>query len=140
MSKILNFLMILLIIFFVWSIFNYYSSKKNIDRKNFNRSNIDEILREKITNLPVLTNDTDNAIEFNNSLESDVKNNKKEVLGITKKLMKRALIMFKGTKFQEWKRFFCQKRNLGASFYLKRNLQSLKQIKKLTSNIRSLTR
>ncbi len=77
MSKILNFLMILFIIFFVWNIFNYYSSKKNIDRKNFNRSNIDEILREKITNLPVLTNDTNNAIEFNNSLESDVKNNKK---------------------------------------------------------------
>ena len=59
------------------SIYNYYSSNKNIDAKNYNRKNIDQILKEKITDLPVLKNDTNNVIEFNNSLKDGIKENKK---------------------------------------------------------------
>ena len=69
--------MFLLIILFILNIYRYYSSSKNIEIKNFNRANIDEIIKKKISNLPVLANDTDNVIEFNNSLESERKIEKK---------------------------------------------------------------
>ena len=68
--------MLLLIVIFILSIFKYYSSNKNLDSKNFNRSNIDQILKSKINNLPILTNDTDNIIEFNNSIEEGINQEK----------------------------------------------------------------
>ena len=77
MIKIFNIIMFLLIIIFILSIYNYYSSNKNIDAKNYNRKNIDQILREKIIDLPVLKNDTDNVIEFNNSLKDGIEENKR---------------------------------------------------------------
>ena len=77
MIKIFNIIMFLLIIIFILSIYNYYSSNKNIDAKNYNRKNIDQILKEKIIDLPVLKNDTNNIIEFNNSLNDGIEENKK---------------------------------------------------------------
>ena len=77
MIKILNIIMFLLIITFILSIFYYYSSDKNVDAKNYNRKNIDQILKEKIIDLPVLKNDTNNVIEFNNSLKDGIEENKK---------------------------------------------------------------
>ena len=77
MIKIFNIIMFLLIIIFILSIYNYYSSSKNINVKNYNRKNIDRILKEKIFDLPVLKNDTNNVIEFNNSLKDDIEENKK---------------------------------------------------------------
>ena len=77
MIKIFNIIMFLLIIIFIFSIYNYYSSNKNVDAKNYNRKNIDRILKEKIFDLPVLKNDTNNVIEFNNSLKDDIEENKK---------------------------------------------------------------
>ena len=74
--------MLLLIGIFILSIFKYYSSNKNLDTKNFNRSNIDQILKSKINNLPILTNDTDNIIEFNNSIEEGINQEKTEIFGI----------------------------------------------------------
>ena len=69
--------MILLIFFFIFSIFQYYSSTKNIEIKNYNRDNADYILKKKITDLPILKNNTNNIIEFNNSLENTKNNEKK---------------------------------------------------------------
>ena len=77
MIKALNIFMVFLIIVFIFSISNYYFSKKNINSKNFNRSNINQILKEKITDLTILLNDTDNVIEFNNSIESETDIKKK---------------------------------------------------------------
>ena len=77
MIKISNIVMFLLIIIFILSIYNYYSSNKNVDAKNYNRNNIDQILKEKIIDLPILNNDTDNVIEFNNSLKDEIEGNKK---------------------------------------------------------------
>ena len=77
MNKILNILFTFLIILFFLSIFNYYVSSKNIDFKDFNRSNIDQILKEKISNLPILTNDTNNVIEFNDSFDNEKDDEKK---------------------------------------------------------------
>ena len=76
MNKSINIFMLLLIGIFILSIFKYYFSNKNLDTKNFNRSNIDQILKNKINNLPILTNDTDNIIEFNNSIEDGINQEK----------------------------------------------------------------
>ncbi len=77
MYKFINILMVLSIILFFFFIYEYYSSNKNIESKDYNRSNIDQILKKKINDLPVLNNDTNNIIEFNDSLESEISSEKK---------------------------------------------------------------
>ena len=69
--------MFLLVIFFIFKVFNFYFSNKNISFKNYNRSNIDLILKEKIKDLPSLANDTNNIIEFNDSFDEEVNSDKK---------------------------------------------------------------
>ena len=77
MNKISNIIMILLVVIFILAISKYYSSNKNISLKNYNRLNIDRILKEKINNLPILVNDTNNVIEFNDKFENDDSGDKK---------------------------------------------------------------
>ena len=74
--KLFNTVIFLIFIIFFVIIFKYYSSSKNMNEKNQKRLNINEIIKEKISDLPVLPNDTNNIIEFNNSLE-DTTNEKK---------------------------------------------------------------
>ena len=69
--------MSLLVIFFIFKVFSFYSSNKNISFKNYNRSNIDLILKEKIKDLPSLANDTNNIIKFNNSFDEEDNSDKK---------------------------------------------------------------
>ena len=64
--------MILLICIFIFFIFKYYSSNKNLSNKNYNRLNIDQIINEKINNLPILDNDTNNVVEFNDSFDDEI--------------------------------------------------------------------
>ena len=45
--------------------------------KNYNRLNINEILKEKINDLPKLSSDTDNVIVFNNSIENSTNEKKR---------------------------------------------------------------
>ena len=45
--------------------------------KSFNRINIDKILKEKISDIPILENDTSNVIEFNDSPEIGFNKEKK---------------------------------------------------------------
>ena len=76
MQKIISILFLILIIIFFGSIFKYYSSNKNIKNKEFNRNNIDQLLNDKISNLPILKNDTDDVIEFNDGFSNEIKNDK----------------------------------------------------------------
>ena len=69
--------MFLLVIFFIAGVSNFYFSNKNISLKDYNRSNIDLILKEKIRDLPILANDTNNIIEFNDSFDEEKNNEKK---------------------------------------------------------------
>ena len=69
--------MFLLVIFFIFKVFSFYSSNKNISFKNYNRSNIDLILKEKIKDLPSLANDTSDIIEFNDSFDEEDNSDKK---------------------------------------------------------------
>ena len=77
MYKFLNIFILILIIFVFFKIFNYYSSSRNINLKNNNSSNIYQTLKDKIPNLIILNSDTDNVIEFNDSAENDMNDNKK---------------------------------------------------------------
>lgn len=77
MYKTLNILIFLGTIFFIISTYKYYISNKNINNKDYNRSNIEKIIKEKISSLPVLTNDTNNVIFFNDSFEKEINSNKK---------------------------------------------------------------
>ena len=72
MYKVFNFLLFFFSIIFILSVLKYYTSSKNIDNKNYNRSNVDQILKEKISDLPVLVNDTNNVIIFNDSFENEM--------------------------------------------------------------------
>ena len=77
MYKVINILLFLIILIFILFTYKYYSSSKNIKINNFNRNNIDQILDKKIINLPILINDTNNIIVFNDSFNDEFKNEKK---------------------------------------------------------------
>ena len=76
MQKILRIVFLFLVIIFFGSTYKYYSSNKNIEVKDFNRENIREIISKKISNIPILNNDTNNVIEFNDGFSNDVNEEK----------------------------------------------------------------
>ncbi len=76
MNKIVNILTFVIILIFFLSTFKYYFSKKNIDAKEFNRKNINQIINTKILNLPILNDDTNNVIEFNDGYSNEITNDK----------------------------------------------------------------
>ena len=76
MQKFVSIFFLILVIIFFGTTYKFYSSKKNIKDKEFNRNNIDQILNDKISNLPILKNDTDNVIEFNDGFSNEIKNDK----------------------------------------------------------------
>ena len=65
--------MLFFLILFIFSTFKYYLSNTNIKTTNFNRTNMDEILKKKKLDLPVLPNNTNNTIEFNDSFNKEIK-------------------------------------------------------------------
>ena len=76
MIKIFNFFLIVLILIFFFFIYGFYSSNKNLDSKKFKRNNIDQIINTKISNLPILKDDTNNVIEFNDGFSNEIQNDK----------------------------------------------------------------
>ena len=76
MTKVINIFFILIVLIFFFIIYKYYSSNKNIKIKDFNRNNIDEIISTKISNLPILDNDTNNVIEYNDGFTKEIKKDK----------------------------------------------------------------
>ena len=76
MSKIFNIFLGVLILIFFFNIYSFYSSNKNLESKEFNRNNINHIINTKISNLPILKNDTDDVIEFNDGFSNEIKNDK----------------------------------------------------------------
>ena len=76
MTKVINFLFFLVVLIFFFLTYRYYSSNKNIEAKDFNRTDINEIINTKVSNLPVLNNDTLDVIEFNDGYSNKIKNDK----------------------------------------------------------------
>ena len=77
MKKFINIFFLLLVLIFFLSTYRFYSSENNIEVKNFNRNNINDIINTKILDLPILRNDTNNVIEFNDGFSNKIKNDKK---------------------------------------------------------------
>ena len=75
MYKLINLFLFTIIMVFFFNIYSYYSSDKNIKNINFNRININENIRDKIKNIPILENNTKDIIKFNTSLGEDIKKN-----------------------------------------------------------------
>ena len=76
MNKVIKIFSFILVILFFSSTYKFYSSNKNIKTKDYNRDNIDQIISSKISSLPILENDTDNVIKFNDGFSNDIKNDK----------------------------------------------------------------
>ncbi len=76
MNKFLNIFFFIFILIFFYSTYKFYSSNKNIQAKNYKRDNINEIINTKISNLPILKNDTEDVIEFNDGFSNKLKNDK----------------------------------------------------------------
>ena len=76
MIRILNIFLFLIIILFIFSVFRYYSLNIQINAISSNRLTTEQILKSKINDLPVLPNDTKNVIEFNNSFNREMNNEK----------------------------------------------------------------
>ena len=76
MQKFINIFLFFLILIFLGSTYNYYSSNKITEIKDYNRSNIDKIINKKVSNLPILENDTNDVIEFNDGFSEKIKNDK----------------------------------------------------------------
>lgn len=76
MLKILNIFFFIVVILFFFNTYKFYSSNKNIDAKNYNRNNINEIINSKIKHLPVLKNDTNNVIQYNDGYSNQLNNEK----------------------------------------------------------------
>ncbi len=62
---------------FFFSTYKFYTSKKNIETLKINRLNIEKKMKDTNLSLPILEDDTNEVIEFNDSLSEDIKNNKK---------------------------------------------------------------
>jgi len=76
MNKVIKIFSFILVILFFSSTYQFYSSNKNIKTKDYNRDNIDQIINSKILNLPILDNDTNNVIKFNDGFSNEIKNDK----------------------------------------------------------------
>ncbi len=76
MNRIINLFLLVLVSLFFFFVIKYYLSDINVNKTNSNRSNIETLIKEKISNIPILENDTDNVIEFNSSFSEEIKDNK----------------------------------------------------------------
>ena len=76
MPKVLNILLLILIIIFSLAVYKYYSSTIHLESRNLYRNNIDQIIKDKIADLPILDNNTNDVILFNDSFPEESKNDK----------------------------------------------------------------
>ena len=74
-NNFIKFLILILVFSFFFIVFNYYFSEKNINIVKNNRNNLEGIVLNNSSNLPVLPNDTNNVIEFNSGFEDTSQQN-----------------------------------------------------------------
>ena len=77
MNKIINLVLLILFFSFFFITYKYYSSNKNIKNINMKRLTIEEMLKDRTLNLPVLENNTKKVVEFNSSFSDEIKDNQK---------------------------------------------------------------
>ena len=77
LKKFLNIFFFLSFSFFVFLITNFYFSDINIKKTNKSRSFYDEQITHELKNLPLLSNDTMDIIEYKDDVEIFKKRKKK---------------------------------------------------------------
>ena len=77
MLKIINLIIIIFFFLFFFATYKYYSSNKNIENVNLNRTTIEQLLKEQTSKLAILENDTKGVVEFNSSFSQEINENKK---------------------------------------------------------------
>ena len=77
MNKIINLFFIIIFILFFFNVYKYYSFILFLVFIFLSRSNIEEVIKHKIIGIPVLQNDTNNVIEFNDLFNKEIRDNKK---------------------------------------------------------------
>ena len=74
-SKIIKFLILILVLSFFVFVTRHYFSETNINLVKNNRNNLNINMKKIITELPVLQNDTSNVIEFKSDFDDSNKQN-----------------------------------------------------------------
>ena len=78
MIKFFNFIIIIFVTVFFYKVFSFYNSFKNKDLISKNRETINNLIDDRVKDIPFYKNDTDKVIEFNSGYnENDDKINKK---------------------------------------------------------------
>ena len=80
MKKFFKLVLSLYLILFIYLIISYYFSEENAVLINQNREN-HNISQQNLYKLPILRNDTDNVIVFNDNFSSENLKKKKEIFG-----------------------------------------------------------
>ena len=78
LKKILKGFTLILIIFFFFLVYEHYFSINENNLLDSNRIEIDKLVQNQKTNLPILKNNTDNVIEFNSGYEKILKKDNKK--------------------------------------------------------------
>ena len=74
-SKIIKFLILILVLSFFVFVIRHYFSETNINLVKNNRNNLNINMKKIITELPVLQNDTSNVIKFKSDFDDSNKQN-----------------------------------------------------------------
>ena len=85
MIRVLNIIIIILLTIFFYKVFSFYSSLNNKDLISKNRENIDNLIDDKIKDIPLFKSDTNDVIEFNSGYNQDDDKNKKKFWNLFKK-------------------------------------------------------
>ena len=84
-KNIFSVLIFLFIFSFIFFIISTYSSDKNKKKINLNRKNVYSNVEDNLSNLPLLKNDTHDAILFNTGYANDKKKIKRNFWNLFKK-------------------------------------------------------
>ena len=85
MVKVFNIIIVIFITIFFYKVFSFYNSFNNKDLISKNRENIDNLIDDKIKDIPLFENDTNDVIEFNSGYNQNDDKNKKKFWNLFKK-------------------------------------------------------
>ena len=78
-------LIFIFIIFFIYFTISTYISNNNKKKINYNRANINSNIKEKLSTLPILKNDTNDVVEFNSGYKDENNTIKRNFWNLFKK-------------------------------------------------------
>ncbi len=85
MVKVFNIIIVIFITIFFYKVFSFYNSFNNKDLISKNRENIGNLIDDKIKDIPLFENDTNDVIEFNSGYNQNDNKNKKKFWNLFKK-------------------------------------------------------